>query len=82
MRENDSSIFISLVFTPLFWKIARGKYYKPKSENRIFMFVDLNSSTTLAEKLGNERYHELLKDFFADILQRPTGIKTTKQSPY
>jgi adenylate cyclase len=51
----------------VFWKIARGKYYKPKSENRIFMFVDLNSSTTIAEKLGNERYHELLKDFFADI---------------
>src|SRR3954451_9033112 len=27
------------------WKIITGKYRRPKEENRIFMFVDLNSST-------------------------------------
>lgn len=47
--------------------IIRGKYNTPKEENRIFMFLDLNSSTTIAERLGDERYHELLKDFFSDI---------------
>jgi adenylate cyclase len=47
--------------------IIRGKYNTPKEENRIFMFLDLNSSTTIAEKLGNEKYHDLLKEFFADI---------------
>lgn len=47
--------------------IIRGKYVTPKEENRIFMFLDLNSSTTMAERLGDEKYHELLKDFFADI---------------
>jgi adenylate cyclase len=31
------------------------------------MFLDLNSSTTIAEKLGDETYHAFLKDFFADI---------------
>nr|WP_247716406.1 adenylate/guanylate cyclase domain-containing protein [Sinomicrobium weinanense] len=31
------------------------------------MFLDLNSSTAIAERLGNEAYHALLKDFFADI---------------
>jgi adenylate cyclase len=51
----------------IFWKIICGQYNTPKEEERIFMFLDLNSSTTLAERLGNERYHELLKDFFADI---------------
>lgn len=51
----------------IFWKIVRGKYYRPKTEDRIFMFLDINSSTTIAEKLGNERYHDLLKEFFADI---------------
>ncbi|HYV93566.1 MAG TPA: adenylate/guanylate cyclase domain-containing protein [Chitinophagales bacterium] len=51
----------------ILWDIIRGKYHLPKEETRIFMFADLNDSTTLAEKLGNERYHELLKDFFADI---------------
>ena len=51
----------------VFWKIVRGKYYTPKTEDRIFMFLDINSSTTIAENLGNERYHDLLKEFFADI---------------
>lgn len=49
------------------WNMIRGKYQTPKQEQRIFMFVDLNSSTTIAEKLGDERYHQLLKEFFADI---------------
>lgn len=51
----------------VFWKMVRGKYYRPKTEDRIFMFLDLNASTTIAEQLGNEEYHDLLKEFFADI---------------
>lgn len=50
-----------------FWNIIRGKYNTPKEEKRIFMFLDLNSSTAIAEKIGDEKYHSLLKDFFADI---------------
>jgi adenylate cyclase len=50
-----------------FVNIIRGKYQIPKQEKRIFMFLDLNGSTTIAERLGDERYHMLLKDFFADI---------------
>jgi adenylate cyclase len=49
------------------WKMIGGKYQTPKEEQRIFMFADLNSSTSIAEKLGDEKYHQLLKDFFADI---------------
>lgn len=49
------------------WNMIRGKYQTPKAEQRIFMFVDLNSSTTIAEVLGDERYHQLLKEFFTDI---------------
>jgi adenylate cyclase len=51
----------------VFWKIITGKYRVPKAEDRIFMFLDLNSSTTIAESLGEVNYHRLLKDFFADI---------------
>ncbi|MBT1705848.1 adenylate/guanylate cyclase domain-containing protein [Chryseosolibacter indicus] len=47
--------------------IISGKYHTPKEENKIFMFLDLDSSTSIAEQLGDEKYHELLKDFFADI---------------
>ncbi|MFZ6014333.1 MAG: adenylate/guanylate cyclase domain-containing protein [Bacteroidota bacterium] len=50
-----------------FWNIIRGRYNTPKSERKVFMFLDLNASTTIAERLGDERYHKLLKDFFADI---------------
>jgi adenylate cyclase len=52
-----------------FWNIIRGKYNTPKEEKRIFMFLDMNSSTSIAEQLGDEKYHSLLKDFFADITQ-------------
>jgi adenylate cyclase len=44
-----------------------GRYNKPKEERRIFMFLDLKSSTTIAEKLGHIQYHNLLNDFFDDI---------------
>jgi len=51
----------------ILFDIIKGKYRHPKKEKRIFMFLDLKSSTSIAEKLGDETYHELLKDFYADI---------------
>ncbi|NND33920.1 MAG: adenylate/guanylate cyclase domain-containing protein [Saprospiraceae bacterium] len=51
----------------ILFAFIRGKYRTPQYEERIFMFVDLKSSTTIAEKLGNELYHRLLKDFFRDL---------------
>lgn len=51
----------------IIWKFLRGHYANPKEEQRIFLFADLMSSTSIAEKLGNEKYHHLLKDFFADL---------------
>lgn len=44
-----------------------GKYHTPKEESRIFMFLDIRSSTTIAEKLGHVRWHQFLNDFFFDI---------------
>ncbi|MCB9287637.1 MAG: adenylate/guanylate cyclase domain-containing protein [Lewinellaceae bacterium] len=41
-----------------------GKYFQPRREQRIFMFLDLRSSTTIAEKLGEEMYFNFLKDVF------------------
>ena len=49
------------------WKMFSGKYFNPKEEQRIFMFLDLNHSTTIAEKLGNEKFYGFLNDFFHDI---------------
>lgn len=44
-----------------------GKYHKPIEEERIFMFIDINSSTSMAEKMGIEKYHNMLNRFFFDI---------------
>ncbi|MDO5980987.1 adenylate/guanylate cyclase domain-containing protein [Flavivirga spongiicola] len=44
-----------------------GKYHKPKQETRIFMFLDMKSSTTIAENLGHKKYFELLKTYYADM---------------
>jgi adenylate cyclase len=44
-----------------------GKYHHPKEENRIFMFLDLKSSTIYAEKLGHIKYSQLIQDCFYDL---------------
>lgn len=44
-----------------------GKYHTPKEEDRIFMFLDLRSSTTIAERLGHMKYHDFLHEFINDI---------------
>lgn len=49
------------------WKILLGKFYTPHEENRIFMFLDLHSSTEYAEKLGHIVYSRLIQDCFDDL---------------
>ncbi len=43
-----------------------GKYNRPREEERIFMFLDMKSSTTIAEKLGSQEYFRLLNKYYAD----------------
>ncbi len=53
-----------------------GKYHAPRQEERIFMFLDMKSSTTIAEKLGHIKYFELLKSYYADMtdsIERNSG---------
>ncbi len=49
------------------WKMLIGTFHRPKEEDRIMMFLDLQSSTTIAEKLGHIRYSELIQDCFMDL---------------
>ena len=51
----------------MFWSILIGEYHIPKIENRIFLFLDINASTSIAEHLGHTRYFLLLKEFFSDV---------------
>lgn len=51
------------------WKFIRGKYHKPREEARIFMFMDMKSSTAIAEQLGHVRFYTLLNELFHEISQ-------------
>ena len=51
----------------MFWSMLIGEYNKPKQENRIFIFLDINESTTIAEDLGHTQYFLMLRRFFRDI---------------
>ena len=44
-----------------------GRYRNPREEDRIFMFMDLKSSTTTAEQLGHLKYSSFIRDCFSDI---------------
>lgn len=50
-------------------KFIRGQYHKPREEERIFMFLDMKSSTTIAEQLGHVRFYTLLNEIFHEISQ-------------
>lgn len=49
------------------WKLLRGRFYAPREEEKIFMFLDLGSSTTHAEALGHIVYSKLIQDCFDDL---------------
>src|SRR5258708_28097688 len=44
-----------------------GRYRRPVREQRVLVFLDLAGSTSLAEKMGELRMHQLLTQFFYDI---------------
>jgi adenylate cyclase len=44
-----------------------GKYFNPIEENRIFMFIDLKSSTSIAEKLSHVLYSKLIQNCFSEL---------------
>jgi class 3 adenylate cyclase len=43
------------------------RWRKPRQELRIFMFLDMRSSTSIAENLGDSRYFQLLHEIYADV---------------
>jgi len=47
--------------------LITGKYHKPRDECRIFLFLDLKDSTTIAENLGHNTYSKLLRNCYHDL---------------
>jgi len=48
-------------------KLLLGNYHRPKTEMRIFLFIDLKESTRLSKELSLEKYSYLITEFFRDI---------------
>ncbi|MDN5200963.1 adenylate/guanylate cyclase domain-containing protein [Fulvivirgaceae bacterium BMA10] len=63
----------------IFLDLLKGKYHKPKEETRIFMFLDMQGSTSIAERIGNKKYFQLLNEFFEDCTK---AIVETKGEIY
>lgn len=51
------------------WNFIIGKYYTPREESRIFLFIDMRASTQMAENMSSIQYHNLIRDFFQDITE-------------
>jgi len=69
------SLFASLFYfeisenigSNIMYNFFTGKYHKPRQEQRIFMFLDMKSSTPIAESLGHVKYFELLRDYYNNL---------------
>jgi adenylate cyclase len=46
-----------------------GRYHKPRLESRVFLFLDMEGSTGLAERLGPLAFHRLVNRFVDDLSQ-------------
>lgn len=54
-----------LVGTRVLLNIGLGKYHQPRYEDRLFLFIDMVSSTSHAESLGDYRFSRLIQDCFS-----------------
>ncbi|OEK05547.1 hypothetical protein BFP71_11115 [Roseivirga misakiensis] len=72
MVQLSFSLVVSLLYAAVSDSLGQnvlinfftGKYHTPKKEERIFMFLDMRDSTTIAEKLGHVKYFELLGKYY------------------
>ncbi len=44
-----------------------GRYHRPRVEERALLFIDMRSSTAIAERLGELRFMDFLNRFIADL---------------
>jgi adenylate cyclase len=49
------------------WALVTGRYHRPREEARVFLFLDLKDSTTIAEQLGHSRYSQFIRHCFHDL---------------
>ena len=74
------SLVLSLGFNVLFgvndllgqgvlFNFVAGRYRRPRVEERVLLFIDMESSTVIAERLGETRFLDFLNRFVADVTE-------------
>jgi adenylate cyclase len=58
---------IQLIGPNVLGSLLTGRYYHPREEQRIVLFLDLVGSTGIAERIGNVRFHALLSETFTRL---------------
>jgi len=53
--------------TDAIFNLVFGKYHQVKQEDRLFLFIDLNGSTEIAEEMGELEFSHFLQDYYYDI---------------
>ncbi|MBL8019117.1 MAG: adenylate/guanylate cyclase domain-containing protein [Leptospirales bacterium] len=59
----------ALLDLPTILAFLSGRYHRPRREDRVFLFVDLVGSTTIAEEIGGEKFALMLDRFFSDMTE-------------
>jgi adenylate cyclase len=51
------------------WALLTGRYHRPREEDRVFLFLDLKGSTSIAERLGHARYSQFIRHCYHDLTE-------------
>lgn len=57
----------SLLGPGVLFNFIAGRYRRPRIEDRVLLFIDMESSTAIAERLGETGFLDFLNRFVADI---------------
>jgi len=57
----------SLLGQGVLFNFIAGRYRRPRIEERVLLFIDMQSSTAIAERLGETRFLDFLNRFVADV---------------
>ncbi len=57
----------SLLGQNMLLNFVTGRYYRPRLEERVLLFIDMEGSTGSAERLGPLAFHRLLNRFMSDL---------------
>ncbi len=57
----------SLLGSGVLFAFIAGRYHRPRIEERALLFIDMRSSTAIAERLGELRFLDFLNRFITDL---------------